>query len=52
MHVPCHTIPREFLDRPEAHPGTGGQWEWRITPTGRAVPVRTPDDHRWRRLAK
>ena len=52
IHVPCHNIPREFLDRPEAQPGTRGQWEWRITPTGRAVPVHTPDDHRWQRLAK
>jgi uncharacterized protein (DUF58 family) len=52
VHVPCHTIPREFLDRPEAHPGAQGRWEWRVTPTGRAIPVRAPQDHSWRRLAK
>ncbi len=52
IHVRCHTISREFLNRPEAHPGTQGQWEWRVSPTGRAIPVRTPGDQRWRRLAK
>jgi hypothetical protein len=52
MHVACHRIPRELLDRPETHPGIQGQWEWRISPLGRAIPVRAPDDHRWRRLAK
>ena len=52
LHVPCHAIPREFLDLPETHPGKQGQWEWRISPTGRAIPVRAPQDHSWRRLAK
>ena len=52
IHVPCHPISRELLDRPEAHPGTRGQWEWRISPLGRAIPVHAPDDHSWRRLAK
>ena len=52
IHVTCHTIPREFLDRPEAHPGTQGQWEWRVSPLGRAIPVRAPEEHGWRRLAK
>ncbi len=52
LHVTCHTIPREFLDRPEAHPGTRGQWEWRVTATGRAIPVHAPRDQRWRKLAK
>jgi uncharacterized protein (DUF58 family) len=52
LHVACHSLPREFLDLPEAHPGTRGQWEWRFSPTGRAIPVRTPVDQRWRRLSK
>ena len=52
IHVACHSIPREFMERPEAHPGTAGQWEWRISATGRAIPVRAPQDQRWRRLAK
>jgi hypothetical protein len=52
IHVACHSLPREFMDRPEAHPGTAGQWEWRVSATGRAIPVRAPQDQRWRRLAK
>ena len=52
LHVHCHAIPREFLDLPETHPGKQGQWEWRISPTGRAIPVRAPQDHSWRRLVE
>jgi uncharacterized protein (DUF58 family) len=52
MGVPHYDIPREILDRPEAAPGTRGQWEWRISPTGRAIPVRSPEDSDWRRLSE
>jgi hypothetical protein len=52
MHVPCHVLPREMFDRPEAQPGTKGHWEWRISALGKAIPVRAPEDHSWRRLAK
>ena len=43
-------IPREMLDRPEAHPGTQGKWEWRIVGRGKAVAVRKPADTGWRQL--
>jgi uncharacterized protein (DUF58 family) len=52
MHIPCHVLPREMFDRPEAQPGTKGHWEWRISALGKAIPVHTPEDHSWRRLAK
>jgi uncharacterized protein (DUF58 family) len=52
MHVPCHILPREMFDQPEAQPGTQGQWEWRVSALGKAIPVRAPEDHSWRRLAK
>lgn len=52
MHVACHVLPREMFDRPEAQPGSRGRWEWRISPLGKAIPVRAPDDQRWRRLAR
>ena len=52
INVACHTIPRDMLDRPEAHPGMAGHWEWKFSPSGRAIPVRAPKDHEWRRLAK
>lgn len=47
----AHTmIPRELLDRPEAHPGQQGSWDWRIVGHGKAVAVRRPADLSWRRL--
>lgn len=52
MHIACHLLPREMFESPEARPGTNGRWEWRISPLGRAIPVRAPDDQGWRRLAK
>jgi len=52
MGISHHSIPRELLERPESHPGTRGQWEWRISPTGRAIPAREPEDYAWRRLSE
>jgi uncharacterized protein (DUF58 family) len=43
-------IPREMLDRPEAHPGTQGKWEWRVVGRGKAVAVRKPSETGWRPL--
>ena len=43
-------IPRSLLDRPEARPGHKGQWEWRVTALGRAVPVQRPTETEWREL--
>jgi uncharacterized protein (DUF58 family) len=49
MNVPCHVIPREMLDKPQARPGHEGEWEWRISATGKAFAVRTAQED-WRRL--
>jgi uncharacterized protein (DUF58 family) len=49
LGVPCHVIPREFLDKPQARPGRAGEWDWRITATGRAVLVNAPNEE-WQRL--
>jgi uncharacterized protein (DUF58 family) len=51
MGVSRYIIEKGMLDRPEARPGHRGQWEWRVTATGRAVPVNLPGDSAWRRLA-
>jgi uncharacterized protein (DUF58 family) len=48
--VTSYIITRDMLDRPEARPGQAGRWEWRVLPTGRAVPVRKPADVTWRAL--
>jgi hypothetical protein len=49
MNVPCHVIPREMLDKPQARPGREGEWEWRISATGKAHAVRTAQED-WRGL--
>jgi hypothetical protein len=51
LRVARYLITRDVLDRPEAHPGTQGRWEWRVTPTGRAVPIARPGDMEWKALA-
>jgi uncharacterized protein (DUF58 family) len=51
LGVVSHVITRDLLDQPEARPGQRGHWEWRIMPTGRAVPVRQPRDTAWKVLS-
>jgi hypothetical protein len=47
-----YLITRDLLDQPEARPGQRGQWKWRVTLTGRAVPIRRPRSLAWRELGK
>ena len=49
MSVPCHVIPHEMLDKPQARPGREGEWEWRISATGKAHAVRAAQED-WRKL--
>jgi uncharacterized protein (DUF58 family) len=49
MNVPCHVIPHELFDKPQARPGHEGEWEWRISATGKAFAVRTAHED-WRGL--
>ena len=42
FNIPCHIIPKELLDKPQARPGHEGEWDWRITGTGKAVAVQKP----------
>jgi uncharacterized protein (DUF58 family) len=50
MNIPHHIMTRDLFKQPDAHPGPRGQWEWRIMPTGKAVPVRLPGDLNWKSL--
>ena len=50
LGVDCQLISRDLLDRPEAHPGQRGRWEWRVSVTGKVVPIHKPDTD-WRSLA-
>jgi uncharacterized protein (DUF58 family) len=45
-----HLITPDLLDRPEAQPGTQGRWEFRVTPTGRAIAVNPPRETAWKEL--
>ncbi len=48
----AHTIiTQDLLNRSEAEPGRQGHWEWRISATGRALPIRQPRDTAWRSLS-
>jgi uncharacterized protein (DUF58 family) len=49
MSVPCHVIPHEMLDKPQARPGQEGEWEWRISATGKAIAKRAAQED-WRGL--
>lgn len=46
----CHLIPASLLDRPEARPGQQGHWDWRISPSGRALPGNRSNDFNWKLL--
>jgi uncharacterized protein (DUF58 family) len=48
--IACYLIPRQLLNRPEAHPGKEGVWQWRVTPRGRAILVQKPGDTTWKAL--
>jgi uncharacterized protein (DUF58 family) len=48
--IPHYVITRDLLNRSISHLGHQGQWEWRFTPTGRAVAVQQPGDFTWKEL--
>lgn len=52
LGIATYPIRRELLDRQEAHPGHQGEWEWRVTALGRAIPVRKPADLSWRKVGE
>ena len=49
--IPYYPVSHQVFERPEAHPGIAGRWEWRVSATGRAVPIRRPKDVDWRSLS-
>jgi uncharacterized protein (DUF58 family) len=51
MGIYCRLVTPDLLDRPEAHPGHQGRWEWRVSPTGKAIPVMSPRDISWRGIS-
>ncbi len=45
-----YIITRDLLLHATPHLGRQGQWEWRFTPTGRAVAIQQPGDFTWKEL--
>ena len=52
LGIAHYLIGRDLLDRPELRAGRQGQWEWRVSGTGRAIAVRAPRDANWRSLGR
>jgi uncharacterized protein (DUF58 family) len=52
LGVAPYIIERQLLDRPEARPGHEGEWEWRVTGFGRAIPIHKPADLSWKKLGR
>ena len=46
--VQHYRITPDLLNRPEASPGHKGEWQWRISPTGRAIASTPTGDSAWR----
>lgn len=51
LGLSVHVLGRDLLELPEARPGYQGQWEWQLTPSGKAVPVRLPGNIAWKKLS-
>ncbi|MEJ2300666.1 MAG: DUF58 domain-containing protein [Anaerolineales bacterium] len=51
LGIARYVIKRELLDRPESRPGHAGKWEWKVTATGRAIPVQKPRNMEWKELS-
>ena len=50
LGILCEVIPKDLLDREEIQPGREGQWQWRVTPLGKAVADMKPEELSWRGL--
>lgn len=50
LNIPHFVFTRELLDSPEARPGHQGEWDWRVSATGRAIARTAPTDQAWRTL--
>jgi uncharacterized protein (DUF58 family) len=52
LGVSHYLITPDLLDQPELRPGQQGQWDWRISPSGKAIPVNRPRDLAWKELTR
>jgi uncharacterized protein (DUF58 family) len=50
VRVKYTVITPDLLNQPENQPGQQGQWDWHISPSGRAIAVSRPQDLEWKPL--
>jgi hypothetical protein len=51
LGIASYVITPDLLDESLIHKKPANVWEWRVTGTGRAVPVHRPDDLSWKVLS-
>ncbi len=51
LGVAHYVITRDLLDQPELRPGKQGQWEWQVSPHGKAIASHTRRDLSWKVLS-
>jgi uncharacterized protein (DUF58 family) len=49
-NIHYYLITPDLMNKPEAFPGSKGKWEWRFSPTGRAISVLPPSEINWKVL--
>lgn len=49
LGVPCHVLSKELIGSRQTHSPHEGEWEWRVTGTGKAIAVHQPIAE-WKRL--
>ncbi len=52
LGIEHNRLTRDLFDRPEARPGQQGQWDWRVSGTGKARALHAPRDTGWRPLPR
>jgi len=53
LGITYYKLDKDVLNRPEARPGRQGQWEWRVSGTGKAIAIKRDESQpvEWRTLA-
>ncbi len=51
LGIDYYLIPPDLLNQPHLQAGQQGRWEWRVSPSGRAVARRRPQNESWQPLA-
>jgi len=50
FEITHYVITPDLIDKPKTPADEANAWEWRVMPTGKAIPVQKPKDHTWKGL--